>query len=261
MDSVLSTALGLSSVDVGRIIGGIADWVTIGAFVITLVGLLSAFLARGKLRIGVYGEPNSSSFSLTLSDTGSNPVQQIAYHRAWITRTGKPLAGDGTVPLVQALYPGESYYVHIFDAEVHEWSGEVRSNEARWGSSRRSDGAVVVLTWRNFLVPWMRRRRVLILMFGHPVTQITGRRARAVVRDMTSMGPGSTPGAIRAELAKANGGVLPAEQPYKIGTLARSRSSDPRSSLRAMARAGPALSWCRPARRWAPGGARVPGAS
>lgn len=201
-----------TSVDWERTVGNVADWVTLGAFTITLIGLLSAFLTRGRLRSSVFASPPSRSFTWTLSNTGSSPVQQIAYHRAWITRTGRPVAGDGTIPLVQALYPGESFRVEVFDSEDVSWSGDERANELRMPSPSSADGAVIVLTWRNAVVPWSHRRRAQIFMFGQPHIELRGRRARRVSQDLVSMDPEKLPAAIQSELARANGGVLPPEQ-------------------------------------------------
>lgn len=201
-----------TGIDWARTVGIVADWVTLGAFTITLIGLLSALLTRGRLRSSVFTTPSSRSFTWTLSNVGASPVQQIAYHRAWITRTGRPVAGDGTIPLVQALYPGEQFRIEVFDSEDVSWSGDERSNELRMPSPSSADGAVVVLTWRNPLIPWRRRRRTLILMFGQPQIELRGRRMRRVGRDLLSMDPENLPAAIRFELAKANGGVLPTEE-------------------------------------------------
>lgn len=202
----------LTGIDWERTVGNLADWVTLGAFTLTLIGLLSAFLTRGRLRSYLFTTPSSRSFTLTLSNAGASPVQQIAYHRAWITRAGCPIAGDGTTPLVQALYPGENFRLEIFDSEEVTWSGDERSDELRMPSPSSADGAVVVLTWRNAFIPWRRRRRTLILMFRQPEIELRGRRALGVARDMISMSTDIPPAAIKFELAKANGGVLPAEQ-------------------------------------------------
>lgn len=202
----------LAGIDWERTVGNLADWVTLGAFTLTLIGLLSAFLTRGRLRSYLFTTPSSRSFTLTLSNAGASPVQQIAYHRAWITRAGRPIAGDVTTPLVQALYPGENFRLEIFDSEEVTWSGDERSDELRMPSPSSADGAVVVLTWRNAFIPWRRGRRAFILMFGQREIELRGRRARRVARDMISMDTDSPPAAIRFELAQANGGVLPAEQ-------------------------------------------------
>lgn len=225
MGSADSIIIKLTGIDWERTVGNIADWVTLGAFTITLIGLFSAFLTRARLRSQMFTTPSSRSFTWTLSNAGASPVRQIAYHRAWITRTGRPVAGDGTIPLVQALYPGEHFRIEVFDSEEVTWSGDERSNELRMPSPPSADGAVVVLTWRSPLIPWRRRRRALIFMFGQPKVELRGRRARRVAGDMTSMGPDSSPSVIKFELAQANGGVLPAEQsiqdryPHELGEL------------------------------------------
>ncbi|MBB2974828.1 hypothetical protein FHX49_000369 [Microbacterium endophyticum] len=212
MSFAYSVAPILTRVDWERTVGNVADWVTLGAFTITLIGLLSAFLTRGRLRSSIFTAPPSRSFTWTLSNMGSSPVRQIAYHPAWITRTGRPVAGDGTIPLVQALYPGESFRIEIFDSEDISWSGDERANELRMASSSSADGAVIVLTWRNAVIPWRRRRRALIFMFGQPQIELRGRRARRVSQDLLSMDPENLPAAIQLELSRANGGVPPSEQ-------------------------------------------------
>ncbi|MEV4689064.1 hypothetical protein [Microbacterium sp. LWH3-1.2] len=208
-DSILAAVTGS---DWARIVGSTADWVTLGAFAITLVGLFSAFLTRGRLRSSVFCTPPARSFTWTLSNAGASPVQQIAYHRTWITRTGRPVAGDGTLPLVQALFPGETFRIEIFDAEQVSWSGDERHDELRMPSPSGADGAVVVLTWRSPLLPWKRRRQVIIAMFGLPPVKLRGRGARKVAREMKSIGPNSWPAAINSELTKMNGGVAPTEE-------------------------------------------------
>lgn len=219
------TTPALVGIDWERTVGNIADWVTLGAFAITLVGLFSAFLTRGRLRSQVFTTPSSRSFTWTLSNAGASPVRQIAYHRAWITRAGRPVAGDGTIPLVQALYPGENFRIEIFDSNDVRWSGDERADELRMPSPTSADGAVVILTWRSALIPWRRRRRALIFVFGHPKIELRGRRAARVARDMISMGQDFSPSAIKFELARANGGVLPTEQriqdryPNEIGEV------------------------------------------
>lgn len=139
-------------------------------------------------------------------------MHQLAYHRAWITRTGRPVAGDGVVPLVHVLYPGSHFRIEIFDSGEVMPSGKERSDELRMPSPSSADGAVVILTWRSALLPWRRKRSAKILMFGQPEIELSGRRARRVIKDMNSLGPGSSPRAIKLELARANGGSLPMEQ-------------------------------------------------
>lgn len=212
MDSADSIIPAFASIDWQRTVGSLADWVTLGAFTITLIGLLSAFLTRGRLRSSVSTRPSPRSFTWTLTNAGASPVQQIAYHQTWITRTGRPVAGDGTIPLVQALYPGENFRIEVFDSEQVRWPGDERSDELRMPSPSSADGAVVVLTWRSPLIPWRRKRLVIILMFGQPEINLRGRRARRVDRDVISSGSDSLPAAIKLELARANGGVLPTEQ-------------------------------------------------
>lgn len=221
-DPILRALMGI---DWERSLGNVANWVTLGAFTITLIGLFSAFLARGKLLSRVFTTPPSRSFTWTLSNNGASPVQQIAYHRVWITRTGRPVAGDGAIPLVQALYPGSYFRIEIFDSAEVTQSGEARPDELRMPSPSNADGAVVVLTWRSALIPWRRKRSARILMFGHPEIELSGRRARRVIREMNSLGPDSSPAAIKLELARANGGALPMEQsvqdryPREIGEI------------------------------------------
>lgn len=201
-----------AGIDWGHVVSSLADWLTLAAFAITSVGLLSAFLTRGRLRSDVSTRPSSRSFTWTLSNAGASPVQQIAYRRMWITRTGRAVAGDGTEPLLQALYPGENFRLEIFDPDDVTWYGDERGDELRMPSPSRADGAVVILTWRNAVIPWRRNRRVHILMFGQPVITPRGRRERGVARDIGSIASGGEPVAIRFELAKANGGVVPVEE-------------------------------------------------
>lgn len=112
--------------------GAVADWLTIIAFVITVIGLFSAFLARGKLRSFIRADRDSRSFTWTLSNAGANPVQQIAHQRLWITQTGRPVAGDGGASLiVQVLYFGAQFRIEVFDPEDVSWGGDVRPNELR----------------------------------------------------------------------------------------------------------------------------------
>lgn len=204
-ESILHTLTGISW-------GAVADWLTIIAFVSTVIGLVSAILARGKLHCRVYTDPSSRSFTWTLSNAGANPVQQIQYHPTWITRTGRPVAGDGSIPLVQTLFFGEQFRVEIFDPEDQSWGGDERPNELRMPSPQNADGAVVVLSWRNPLIPWTRRLQVRIFMFGKPAIELYGRRARKIARDMADIGPDSCSAAILGELTIANGGVTPVEQ-------------------------------------------------
>src|SRR5262245_36315313 len=117
-----------------RTVGSVADWITLGAFAITLVGLFSAFLTRGRLRSSVWSTPPGRSFTWTLFNAGASPVQQLAYHRAWITRTGRSVAGDGTIPLVHALLPGATFRIEIYDSEQVSWTGEERPDELRMPS-------------------------------------------------------------------------------------------------------------------------------
>ena len=207
-----SIAAALTRIDWPHAVSNVADWVTLGAFALTIVGLLSAFRARGRLCNHVSTTPSSRSFTWILSNTGANPVQQIAYHRTWITRAGRNVAGDGTVPLVQFLYYGENFCVHVFDSEEVTWSGDERLNELRMPSPPGADGAAIVLTWRSAVLPWRRKRLVLILIFGQPTIKLRGRRARTVARELTSISPDSRPTAIQLELTKATGGVVPVKE-------------------------------------------------
>lgn len=204
----------LARVDWTRIVASVADWVTLAAFLITLVGVISALTTRGSLVTRVFTMTPWHSFTWTLSNTGASPVRYVAYHRVWITRAGQPNAGDDVTELIHELYPYGVFRLDIFDANNVKKLGEARSNEL-WLSTETADGAVIALTWQNELIPWLRKRQVALFLFGQPAIVLPHRRAKAVARDMISIGTGGSTKAIRREVAKANGGAPPTEQSIK----------------------------------------------
>lgn len=141
----------------------VANWMTIVAGVIAIIGVTSAYLSRPRLQIRL---THSTNVIIPLSNPrGGRPVKDITVSQSIMDRQGRPLRGDGHMLLVSALHRGEFAVIELHDPEDCIHMDPPREKEIRF-EVRPGEIALIPITWQSAILPWTRSGRLVIWRHG-----------------------------------------------------------------------------------------------
>ncbi|MEJ1922736.1 hypothetical protein [Microbacterium sp. KHB019] len=136
---------------------------TIVAGVIAIIGVASAYLSRPRLEIRL---THSAEVTIHLSNArGGRPVKDITVSQSIMDQQGRPLRGDGHLPLVSALHRGEFAATELQDPDECIHMDPPREKEIRF-DVRPGEIALIPITWQSAILPWTRSGRLVIWRHG-----------------------------------------------------------------------------------------------
>lgn len=165
----------------------IANWLTIIAGLIAILGLMSAFLSRPRPEVNVRRDRHNVMISLGNS-RGGRPVKDVAVSQSIFDTEAHPLRGDGHIPLASALHRGEVVWVELHDPAQCHHSDAPRTGQMRL-DLRPGEIAVVPVTWQSGILPWLRSGRVIIARSDRKPKIRRWIRARGAYSRVYSMNP------------------------------------------------------------------------
>lgn len=139
----------------------VANWMTILAGVIAIVGVASAYLSRPRLELRVMHVVDAT-MNIHLSNArGGRPVKDITVSQSIMDQQGRLLRGDGHMSLVTSLHRGEFAQIELHDPDDCIHMDPPREKEIRF-DLRSGEIALIPITWQSTIVPWLRTGRLVI---------------------------------------------------------------------------------------------------
>lgn len=163
----------------------VANWMTILAGLIAIVGVTSAFLSRPRLEIRV---AHFTNVTISLSNArGGRPVKDITVSQSIMDLRGRPLRGDGHMSLVTSLHRGEFAQIELHDPDDCIHMDPPREKEIRF-DLRPGEVALIPITWQSVIVPWMRTGRLVMWRHGREPKILEWRSTRRAYEQIYSLG-------------------------------------------------------------------------
>lgn len=163
----------------------IANWTTIAAGVIAIGGVVSAYLSRPRLELRL---SHSANVSVNLSNgRGGRPVKDITVSQSILDPQGRPLRGDGHMPLISALHRGDFARIELHDPDECIHMDPPQEKEIRF-DVRPGEIALIPITWQSAILPWTRSGRLVIWRHGSEPRMFKWSRTHRAYEQIYSLG-------------------------------------------------------------------------
>lgn len=187
----------------------VANWITIVAGMIAIVGLLAAFLARPRVTVQTFG--TGPSLIVSIENRGGRPARNISVGRALLNADDTSNAGDGEYPLATELHRRQLATVTLFEDGQVFYADDPRDREERIPVPAGGT-ALIPITWQSGIIPWKQTGQLVVWSTGRePVVKPWNGVARDYDRFFWSQG--------RGDVAPGSGAMI--ELVHKAKTMPR----------------------------------------
>lgn len=163
-------------------VAAVADWATLLAAAIAIVGVVSIWLARPRVAIDARDHGGGSGSVHVSHKKGTAPIKALHYAIIGLDESGTPFFGDGLMLWVPELVEGGRALLRMDDSGDPD--GDQRPNVEHRAHLHNAPAILVGLSWQHAFVSW-RRSYALVRWSrgdvedeGQRVVVVSGRRAK-----------------------------------------------------------------------------------